>query len=60
MSGENAKKHSNRSFWDKKMIQGKDGEEITAGQLENAKFGEIWNGYKQHEEKNAPDTGAVI
>ena len=21
---------------------------------------EIWNGYKQHEEKNAPDTGAVI
>ena len=34
--------------------------EHTAGQLENAKFGEIWNGYKQHEEKNAPDTGAVI
>ena len=34
--------------------------EITAGQLENAKPGEVWNGYKQHEEKNAPDTGAVI
>jgi len=28
MSGENAKKHSNRSFWDKKMIQGKDGESV--------------------------------
>ena len=28
MSGENAKKHSNRAFWDKKMIQGKAGESV--------------------------------
>jgi hypothetical protein len=28
MSGENAKKHSNRSFWDKKMLQGKAGESV--------------------------------
>jgi len=28
MSGENAKKHSNRSFWDKKMLQDKAGESV--------------------------------